>query len=224
MMQSAKARTNLIREHLQALHIGSAATRWFRQEREPNVINVSPERVIAVLKKAGINCVLMGTHGVNVYRDEARATGDVDVLVPKKDFRKAIERLEEAFPYLEVVQNSAVARFINPVTQKSVIDVMKPSSEAMRLVFRHTVAVGKSHRIPDLEMAIVSKFLASRGPNRSRLRRSQDLLDLMNMVVTNRGSLDDEKLRRLADKATRHGGDDLTRIIRDIDAGRSIEI
>ncbi len=224
MIQQAKRRTNLVRDHWEALREGSKVTRWFRKEREPNVISVTPERVLAVLKRAGINCVLMGTHGINVYRDQARATGDVDVLVPKKDVRKAVRLLEEAFPYLEIVENSAVARFFNPVTQKAVIDVMKPNSEAMRLVFRHTVEIGKSHRIPDLEMAVIAKYLAMTAPNRRHPRRIQDLADLTNMVATHRETLDLEKLRRLGDRVRRRGGEELLALINDLDAGRSIEI
>src|ERR1700680_1321779 len=121
-----QAATSFVREHLQALHIGSEVTRWFRKERQPQVLNVTPENVIATLHAAGINPVLMGTHGINVYRDEARATQDVDVLVTKREVRKAIRVLEEAFPYLEIVENSAVARFVDPVSQKVVLDVMKP--------------------------------------------------------------------------------------------------
>jgi len=88
----------LERLHLQALHIGSKVTRWFRKEREPNVLHVTPERVLAALHEAGINCVLMGTHGINGYRDEARASEDVDVLVTKRDVRKAVRILDETFP------------------------------------------------------------------------------------------------------------------------------
>ncbi len=224
MIQQARPRMSFAREHWEALHTGSKVTRWFRLEREPNVLEVTPEHVIAALKSVAINCVLMGTHGINVYRDAARATDDVDVLVPKKDIRKALQKLEKTFPYLEIVQNSAVARFVNPATQKVAIDVMKPSSEAMRLVFRNTVAIGKSHRIPDLEMAIVSKFLAMRAPNRNRLRRSQDLIDLMNMVVTRRKSLDLQKLRRLGDRVQHRGGEEILLLVDDLDEGRSITI
>jgi hypothetical protein len=224
MIQQAKRRTNLVRDHWEALHEGSEVTRWFRQEREPNVIEVTPEHVIAVLKRARINCVLMGTHGINVYRDQPRATGDVDVLVPKRDVRKAVRRLEEAFPYLETVENSAVARFINPVTQKAVIDVMKPTSEAMRLAFRYTVEIGKSHRIPDLEMAVIAKYLAMTAPNRARPRRTQDLADLMNIVMTHRDELDLEKLVGLGDRVRLRGGGELSKLIADLDAGRPIVI
>lgn len=216
--------TDLERRHLQALHIGSEVTKWFRKEREPHVLKVTPEGVIATLSKGGINCVLMGIHGINTYRDEARATQDVDVLVTKKDVRKAVRLLEEAFPYLEVIENSVVARFLDAVTQKVVIDVMKPSSEAMRAVFRNAIAIGKTHRIPDLEMAIVSKFVATMSPNRRQAKRLLDLGDLVNIVETNRKELDMEKLKRLADKVHASGGAKILGMIEDIDAGRTIRL
>ena len=68
------SREETTRMHLQALHIGSMVTGWFREQREPNVLEVTPENVIKALHEAGINCVLMGAHGINGYRDEARAT------------------------------------------------------------------------------------------------------------------------------------------------------
>ena len=146
------------------------------------------------------------------------------MLVTKREVRKAVRLLEETFPYLEVIDGSVVARFVNPVTQKVVIDVMKPSSEAIKVVFRHTVAIGKTHRIPELEMAIVVKFLAMKSPNRKRPRRSQELVDLMNMVETNRTLIDMQKLRRLGDRVQPHGGVELLTLVGDIDADRPIEI
>lgn len=188
------------------------------------MLAVSVEAVIGTIHRAGINCVLMGVHGINGYRDQARATDDVDVLVTKREVQKAIRVLERAFPYLEVRENSAVARFVNPATQKVVIDVMKPHAEKIRLVFRHTVAVGKTHRIPDLEMAIVCKFMAMRGLNRKLVKRLQDAADLMNMVVHNRQTLDLEKLYRLAQKAESNGRAKMQAIIERIDAGQMIEV
>jgi hypothetical protein len=218
----AVAGKNLVHEHLQALHIGSEVTRWFRKERQPQVLNVSPENVIAALNAAGINPVLMGTHGINVYRDEARATQDVDVLVTKRDVRKAIRVLEEAFPYLEIIENSAVARFLDPVSQKVVLDVMKPSSEAMHAVFRHTIAINDTHRIPSLEMALVSKLLAMTSPNRRTAKRLIDRGDFTNIVEENRAVLDLDKLKQLAARAQPGGGNLILKLIAEIDAGREI--
>jgi hypothetical protein len=219
-----ETKAKLTRDHLQALHIGSEITRWFREQREPQVIQVTPENVLAALHRCGVNPVLMGTHGINVYRDQARATRDVDVLVTKKDIRKAVRVLEETFPYLEVIENEAVARFLDPVSQKVVIDIMKPSSAALQAVFRYTVPINETYRIPDLEMAILSKFIAMLASNRRWAKRYLDAGDFINMVEHNRQALDVEKLRRLAEKAQPGGGARIRAIIDDIDAGRRIQL
>jgi hypothetical protein len=209
---------------LQALHTGSEVTRWFRKEREPHVLKVTPERVLAALHQVGVNCVLMGTHGINGYRDQARATQDVDVLVTKRDVRKAVRTLEAAFPYLEVTENAAVARFLDPVTQKVVIDVMKPSTRAFQTVFRYTIPIGDTHRIPDLEMALASKFVAMVSPTRRLDKKQIDAGDFTNIVLNNRSALDLEKLKRLGDKVHPRGGKMIQAMIASIDAGRPIQL
>jgi hypothetical protein len=222
MVTQAHAHKIFVRDHLRALHTSSELTRWFRRVREPNVEKVTPEGVIAALNRAGINPVLMGTHGLVGYRSEPRATQDVDVLVTKKDVRRAVRTLEEKYPYLEVLDASAVTSMCDPVSQKVVIDVMKPSSRAMRLVFRHTVKIGKTHRIPHLEMALVSKFLAIVSPNRRQDKRQVDLGDFINVVMNNRAALDLAKLARLAELVQPRGGAAILRMVADIDAGRRL--
>jgi hypothetical protein len=224
MIRQAPAVEELARLHLQALHIGSEVTQWFRKDREPHVLKVTPENVVAALNKHGIKPVLMGTHGLNVYRDEARATQDVDVLVTKRNVRKAARVLEEEFPYLEVFENASVVRFLDPVTQKVVLDVMKPSSQAIQIVFRHTVAIGDSHRIPDLEMAMASKLAAMCGANRRLDKRMLDRADFTNMALTNRAILNLDKLKRLAAKVHPKGGAMIEQLIADIDAGRDPQL
>lgn len=214
----APATATLEREHRQALHTGSKLTGWFRKGREPEVLYVTPENVLRTLKKAGINCVLMGVHGINVYRDQARATDDVDVLVTKREVRKAIRVLEEAFPYLEVKDISAVARFVNPLTNKVVIDVIKPESRLMQQVFRHSVPIGKSHRIPDLYMALILKFQSGRSPTRRPDKKLLDQGDFVNMVLTNRATLELAELKRLADLVEFHLGSKILAVIAKIDA------
>ncbi len=110
-----------VRDHLEALHTSSELTRWFRKDREPEVLNVTPENVIAALNRAGIRPVLMGTYGIGGYRSEPRATQDVDVLVTRREVRKAVRVLEEEFPYLEIVENVVVARFRNAATQMALV-------------------------------------------------------------------------------------------------------
>lgn len=212
-----------VRDHREALRISTKVTRWFREEREPNVLEVTAENVIAALNRADIRPVLLGTHGLGGYRSEARATQDVDVLVANRDVRKAVCLLEEAFPYLEVVDLPHVARFVNPVSQKVVLDVMKPTQEAIQVVFRHTIRVGVTHRIPTLEMALASKFVALLSPTRGVAKKLLDLADLVDVIQHNRQVLDLEKLKRLGDKVYPNGGQRLLEMVADLDAGRQIE-
>src|SRR5439155_21171562 len=125
-----------------------------------------PQAVVRALHRAGILSVLMGTYGIEGWRSEPRATQDVDVLVAKKDTRKAVAVLRKLYPKLEVADYPVVTRFIEPTTGKGVLDVMKPTQEIFRMVFRHTIPVGKTHRMPTLEMALASKFAAMVSPRR----------------------------------------------------------
>jgi hypothetical protein len=215
---------NAVRDHLAALRVSTKVTKWFRKHRETNVLKVTAENVIAALNRAGIRPVLMGTYGLVGYRSEGRATDDVDVLVTKRQVRKAMRVLEEAFPYLEIVDMPQVVRFLNPVTQKVVLDVTKPTARAVQLVFRNMMTVGDTHRIPTLEMALVSKFVAMRAPNRKHTKKLVDRSDFEDVVYNNRQILDLEKLKRLADKTFPNGGAEILRLIADIDAGRQIQL
>ncbi len=224
LMILPQIKSDFIKQHLQALQISSELTRWFRRAREPHVVNVTVEGVIAALNREGINPVLMGAHGINVYRSETRATQDVDVLVIKKDVRKAVRILAEEYPYLELRDSSAVARLSDPITQKPVIDVMKPSSMGIQIVFRHTIRIGNTHRIPSLEMALISKHLAMNGPQRRETKRLLDLSDFRDMVEYNRERLDLDRLKRIADLLNPKRGDAILKIVKDIDAGRNVRL
>ncbi len=153
-----------VRAHLQALEISSRLTTYFRRKHRPMATLVTPERVIEVLNEVGVKPVLMGAHGLGGWRDQARSTEDVDVLVRKKDIRKAIRALQAAYPELTITDFPVVTRFTDPATQQVVIDVMKPTQAVFRVVFRHTIQVGETHEIPNLEMALASKFAAMVSP------------------------------------------------------------
>jgi hypothetical protein len=187
-------------------------------------IDVKPERVIEVLYKAGIKCVLIGTHAINTYRDEARATQDVDVLVRKKDLHKTVEVLSKSFPDLLIKDSSLVTRFVDPATQKVVLDVMKPTQGVLRVIFRYSLPVGNTHRIPDLEMALVSKFAAMNSPLRRRDKKLLDAGDFANVVFHNRQDIDLKKLERLAEKAYAGGGQEILKFVDDLDSGREIQL
>src|SRR5260370_24286096 len=122
MVQQARGMLleDLAKRHRHALQTGSRLTSYFREGHQPMAVDVKPEHVIEVLHDAGIRCVLMGTHALNTYRDEPRATQDVDVLVRKKDVSRAIRVLRAAFVTLTLKDAKVVARFIDPSTGKPV--------------------------------------------------------------------------------------------------------
>src|SRR5579883_1889269 len=124
MIQAAHTTADPVQQHLNALHTSSQLTLTFRRMYQREAAMVTPEGVIAVLHQAGVNCVLMGTHGLGGLRSEARATQDVDVLVTKRDVRKAVRALHAAYPNLEISDTPVVTRLIDPASGKPAIDVM----------------------------------------------------------------------------------------------------
>jgi hypothetical protein len=224
LQQAARYAGDEVRNHLEALQTSSKLTTWFRRAHQPMAVNVTPEDVIAALRGAGVKCVLMGTHALGGYRSEPRATQDVDVLVRKKDVRKAVRTLRERYPGLRVDDFPVVTRFVEPTTGKAVLDVMKPTQTVYGIVFRHTIPVGDTHAIPTLEMALASKFAAMVSPNRDPAKKMVDAGDFIDVIRYNRAHLDLRKLCRLADKVYPGGADEVRRMVQDIDAGRTIQL
>ncbi len=101
---------------------------------------------------------------------------------------------------------------------------MKPTQNVYKLVFRHTVSVGKTHSIPDLEMALAAKFAAMVSPNREPAKKMTDAGDFIDVIRTNRRTLDVKKLKRLADIIYPDGGTEILEMIENIDAGRTISV
>jgi hypothetical protein len=184
---------------------------------------VGPKDVIRVLNEAGVGFVLMGTYGIAGWRRQPRATQVVDVLIKKKDHREAVAATARAFPELLSKDSGAVTRFSDPDTGEAVIDLMKPGQEFLKTAFKNAIWVGKSHQVPNLEMALTSKFAAMLSPNRSYDRKLVDGGDFVNMVQANSGAIDRQKLRRLAEKVYKGGGDGIIKMIDDLQAGRRIE-
>lgn len=213
-----------ISQHREGLRISSRLTSYFRQKHQPMAVDVLPDEVIATLNGVGVKCVLMGTHALNTWRSQSRATHDVDVLVRKKDFRKAVKALRQAYPNLTVSELPVVTRLSDPATGLEVIDILRPAQPVFQMVFRHTIAVGDTHEIPDMEMCLASKFAAMVSPNRPMERKLVDGGDFVDVVKHNRDRLDLRKLKQLADKVYPNGGAEILQLINDIDAGRMIRL
>jgi hypothetical protein len=208
------------RRHQSALRTSTRLTGYFKEMYRPGAFMVSPKKVVRVLNEAKVRYVLMGTHGLSGWRSRSRATDDVDVLVAKKDHAKAVRALKGAYPKLVVEDTAIVTRFKDPVVKVTRIDLMKPLQTVYQLVFRHTVQVEGSYRIPDLEMAVISKFAAMVSPNRRTIRKMQDAVDFADMVDYNRKEMDLDKLARLAEMVYSGGRVEILKLVEDVLAGR----
>src|SRR5215211_7610713 len=98
--------------HRKAMQISGTLTRSFYDMRGTRRIMAEPKKVIRVLNDAGVRFVVMGTHAMTGYRSEPRATQDVDVLVRKRDHKKAVAALKASYPGLLVDDSPVVTRFI----------------------------------------------------------------------------------------------------------------
>jgi hypothetical protein len=210
--------------HKEALETSSYLTTLYRRMYRPMAAKITPRMVIKILQQAGVKCLLMGAHGIGGWKDKARSTDDIDLLVPQKQHGKAVKAIQEAYPDLAVADLPVVTRFSDKETGKEVIDLMKPVQDLFKVAFKYSIPVGKTHRVPDLEMALVAKFAAMVSPYRRPLKKHQDAADFMDMVEHNLNEIDFKKLQRLADKVYKGGAKEIGQLIEDIKAGRTLQI
>jgi hypothetical protein len=208
--------------HLWGQRLSDELRQSYRRMYRPEATMINAEEVIAVLNRAGVRFVLMGAHAIAGWRAEPRSTPDVDILVQKRDQRKAVTAVRRAYPDLTVQDLPVVTRFLDPVTAKPVIDLMKPLELVHQAVFKNVIPVEETHRIPDLEMALVCKFAAMISPNRQDAKKHIDAADFIEIVRTHHEDLDPEKLRRLGETVYPGGGDEVVKLVEDVKAGRRL--
>ncbi|HEY7313176.1 MAG TPA: hypothetical protein VH643_27760 [Gemmataceae bacterium] len=183
---------------------------------------IAPSDVIAVLNEAGVSFVLMGNYGITGWRGDARATEDVDILVRRRDHRKAVRAIHEAFPRLAVSDYAVVTRFLDPVTKNPLIDLMKPNQPLFKVAFRQTVLVEEGYRIPNLEFALACKFAAMVSPNREERKKHLDAADFISMVEKNSSAIRSAQLKRLGERVYPGGGAEIIQLVEDARAGRRL--
>jgi len=159
-------------------HLGAMVTAWqvrenLRRMYWPRAARVSPHEVVGLLKQSRVRFVLVGTYGINGYRDQPTATQDVDILLLRRDLTRATRVLGKRYPRLRIVQHAGGVWFMDRTTGRPVIDLLLPVHESMQAIFKNAVRVGSSHRIPDLEMALVGKFAGFALPQRDTAKGAQ---------------------------------------------------
>lgn len=209
--------------HGEALRISSEITRTLRRMYRPEVSMISPSDVIPVLDEAEVRFILMGNYGLTGWRDEPRATQDVDILVRKRDHQKAVRAIHTAFPLLQVVDLAVVTRFVDQATTIPLIDLMKPNQPLFKVAFRQTILVEEGYRIPNLEFGLACKFAAMVSPHRAAKKKHLDAGDFISMVEKNALTIRQDRLRQLGERVYRGGGEEIIQLVEDAKAGRRIE-
>lgn len=201
----------------------SKLTSNFREFHLPQAIDVKPEAVIQVLNAAGVKFILFGLHGIASWLPHTRATQDVDVVVQKRHFAKAVRAIREAFPQLVPQAHEVVTRFIDPAVNEAVIDLMRPV-DLYSIAFDHTITTSDSLRIPVLEMALAAKFGAMISRTRSRPKKHQDASDFINVVKRNYPRIDWSRLATLGEAVYPGGGVELKKMVEDANNDRELRL
>src|SRR5262249_22999482 len=152
-----------------------------------------------------------------------RATQDVDVLIQKSHHRKAVTAIKKTFPDLTMQDLPAVTRFLDPADHKPAIDLMKPEDEFYKAALKSGVRVGKSHFIPNLEVAIASKYAAMIPPNRPADKKALDEADFISMVMENYENINLQALFSLGEMVKENGGQEIQKLVEQAKCGERIQ-
>lgn len=191
-----------------------------------NEAMIAPLQVVAALNNAGISFVLVGAYGLSGWVQEPRATEDVDVIVAARQHKKAVRTLLAAFPSLEAEEHHVVTRLRERASKAVAVDVMQPSQQLLRDIFKHTHTVtsqGQTYRVPSLEMAIAMKFAAMISLHRRDKDKYQDAHDFIAMVEAN-PEIEAEKLNQLGELVYPGGGAEVQEMVRRVRAGEKLNL
>ncbi len=208
--------------HAYGVRTSGRLSRQFKRARRKQAMDISPQDVIDVLVAAGVrNWVLMGLHGYVGYLPDPRATQDVDVMVARRERKRAIQAIHQAWPDLVLQEFPQVARFLDPQDldshghPKPVIDLMLPVAEFQKTILKQYVVTDREtgHHIPRLEAALVSKYAAMISLHRDVNKKEYDCGDFRGMVRANSAAIQRKDLRRLAGQVWEGGSEEIERFL-----------
>ena len=186
-------------------------------------------RVVGVLDALGVKYALIGGHAVS-YHWRPRVTVDVDFLVPAK----SLARIQAALPAAGFIveQRGELLRAwelgADPTKDEPVVDLVPTEfNETQREVVR--TAIDVSYQGVALHMAgraalVALKFLSAISMTRQQLDKMQDVTDLGHVVRQSWTPKHMAEARRLVERSYPAGGDELEKLIDDIQNGRPITI
>jgi len=158
----------------------------------------------------------MGLHGYARYMPEPRATQDVDIMVPKRQRKRAMKAIQQAWPTLATREISEVIRFLDPSDggtegePKPVSHLILPLPQFHQTILKEFVIVEPvtKHRIPCLEASLVAKYALMVSLVRNQRRKEQDSADFRSITCANYDEIDRVSTHRLADEVFPGAGDE----------------
>lgn len=210
-------------DHTAALEASLSLCRSFTKMHPQAGRMIDPSLVLQTLRQAGVRFVLMGAHGIGGWLQQARATRDVGVVVRKSDHKKAVRAIRQRFPDLVLDEHTLVTRFLDAANAEPLIDLMRPV-DLYRHAFDNAVRLESGHHVPNLELAIASKFRALTSRNRPQEKLHLDASDFIQMVKRHHEQLDRDRLKRLAESIFAEGGEQVLNMVDDVLAGRRLKI
>jgi hypothetical protein len=202
----------LLLDHRTALRISSNVTRNIRRLQGRTKVDIRPREVIKILNKARIRFTLVGAHGIAGWLEQPSASQVVDVIIHARH-KAAVQAVRKAFPELTVVETPVVTRFIDPATNLAQIDLMKRQSDLHSAVHEYSVPVGKTHRVPSLDMALALKFAAMESPYRDVNKKRQDKVDFVSMVYAHGDEIAEDCLFSLGEMVKNGGGKEILDLV-----------
>jgi len=140
--------------------------------------------ISAVIKEQKIQCVLIGGFAVNYY-NVTRQTVDIDFLITKDDFKRALVLLQK-----EGYQESYVQEVFSRLTTKGDylldMDFMFVDRDTLDKIIKDAKQIdiaGQKFTIPSLEHLIALKLHAIKY--NPKVREGKDLPDIINMIKAN---------------------------------------
>jgi hypothetical protein len=194
------------------------------KEKAAEVKRLTPKDVVSVLKRAEIDFILAGAHGLAAWMSEPRATQDVDFLIKPRQAKPAWEALRVAFPELILEKIPDAWRLKRDA--QYVIDLILGKSPLYKQLVHEFILIKVGAwkvKIPTLEAALAMKHSAMTGFYRSQAKKYLDARDFMDMLAAS-PEVDLEKCRELGELAFPSGGADLLRMIERARAGQPLEI
>jgi hypothetical protein len=165
---------------------------WFRK-----TIRIQAEKIVPLLADAKVRFVVIGALAINGWREQVRATQDVDMLVSRVHHDRVMELLADAFPKLDAREEKFATRLVDPANDLPAIDLYRPRTPLLRQALRNRICVGNGYWITDFETTLVTKFAAMVSPGCKMARRFLHASDLLDAAQEHKSEISTKKIAEL---------------------------